>query len=147
MQIEDGVGTTRLFLDSLKKDIKKLKKSLKNPVKLTFLISESGIRAFETMKNMINVKNLEIELLVAKNKFFGNQITVAGLLTGFDIIEAIKNRDLENIVLPSLVFKEGSDEFLDGLTLKDVKKHTKANIFINKECYNFSDILTIINSF
>ena len=74
------------------------------------------------------------------------KISVAGLLTGSDVIDAIRDKDIENLVLPSIMFKEGTDQFLDGLTLADVKKHTKAKIYINGECYNMSDIVKIIKS-
>ena len=67
-----------------------------------------------------------------KNDFFGHTVNCTGLLVGQDIIKAVEKTDkkYDYLVMPNNVLKEGTDLFLDGLTLKDVIKATKTEIKI-----------------
>ena len=139
VQIEDGVGAIRLFEDSFYKCKKRLKKSLKNKKRVTFLTGSIAASMFNKFKDEINVKNLEIEVIEIKNKFFGDKISVAGLIVGNDILNTIKNKHFEHIILPSVMLKDGTDEFLDGIRVLDIEKELKKNnpnaiVHINKDC-------------
>ncbi len=87
VQIEDGVGSIRLLEDSFRKLKKKLKKKLKNKKKISILTGSIAAKLFNKFKNEIKVENLEIEILDVKNEFFGDRISVAGLITGGDILK------------------------------------------------------------
>jgi hypothetical protein len=72
-------------------------------------------------------------------------------ITGSDIIKAIKNREIEHLILPSVMLKKTGETyeeiFLDGLKIDDIKKQNKAiKIHILKDYYNFDEIKDIINS-
>lgn len=147
-QVEDGVGAMRLFLDSYEKCIKKLDKlsfeKFKGPKKLTLVTGSSAYKLFKSFD--IKVKNLEFEVLEAKNEFFGDKINVAGLLVGEDILKTLEGCEVQNLILPSVMFKEGTEDFLDNLTLDDVRQKTGAKVFVVKDCYDFCEILAIIKS-
>ena len=65
--------------------------------------------------------NIQIQVYCITNHFFGEKITVTGLLTGQDIIAQLKNRDLgEELFLPSNVLKADEDIFLDDISLKEL---------------------------
>ena len=150
VQIEDGVGSIRLLEDSFRKLKKKLKKKLKNKKKISILTGSIAAKLFNKFKNEIKVENLEIEIIDVKNEFFGDRISVAGLITGGDILKSIKNKVLDHVVIPSVMLKEGTEEFLDGITISDIETEIKktspdSTIHINYDCYNFDEILTIIN--
>lgn len=150
VQIEDGVGSIRLLEDSFRKLKKKLKKKLKNKKKISILTGSIAAKLFNKFKNEIKVENLEIETIDVKNEFFGDRISVAGLITGGDILKSIKNKVLDHVVIPSVMLKEGTEEFLDGITISDIETEIKktspdSTIHINYDCYNFDEILTIIN--
>ena len=150
VQIEDGVGSIRLLEDSFRKLKKKLKKKLKNKQQISILTGSIAAKLFNKFKNEIKVENLEIEILDVKNEFFGDRISVAGLITGGDILKSIKNKVLDHVVIPSVMLKEGTEEFLDGITISDIETEIKktspdSTIHINYDCYNFDEILTIIN--
>lgn len=152
LQIEDGVGAIRLLKDSFKKNLKKLKKKLKNKTKLTIATASSAAKIFREFIKEIKTQNLEIEVLEIKNKFFGNDINVAGLIVGQDVIDATKDKNIENLIIPSVMLKKNgesySDEFLDGKTINDIKKANKnLKIHILNNCYEFDEIKEIINSF
>ena len=147
-QIEDGVGAIRLLTDDFEKCKKKFKKSLKKPTRLSVLMGATAAKIFEKFKKEINVENLDFEIIPVQNKFFGEKINVTGLITGQDLICALKENNVQNAIIPSIMLREGTEEFLDGITIEDIKnKFPKMRIFVIKDCYNFKEILNIINSF
>jgi len=150
VQIEDGVGSIRLLTDSFKRCKKKLKKKLKNKKKISFLTGSIAAKLFSSFKDEIKVQNLEIEVIDIKNEFFGDKISVAGLITGKDILKTVKNKTFHHVIIPSVMLKEGTDEFLDGVTVLEIENELKKTnpdsvIHIISDCYNFDEILTIIN--
>ncbi len=151
LQIEDGVGAIRLLKDSFEKCQKKLKKRIKNKSKITIATAKSPAKLFKEFAKQIDVENLDIEVIEIKNKFFGDDINVAGLIVGQDIIETIKNKHIENLIIPSVMLRKNgenyTDEFLDGKTIKDIQKINKnMKIHILNDCYSFDEILKIINN-
>ncbi len=152
LQIEDGVGAIRLLKDSFQKAQKKLKKKIKTKTKLTVATATSPAKIFKEFAKGINVENLEFEVVEIKNNFFGDDINVAGLITGVDIIETIKDKNIENLIIPSVMLKKNGEahtnEFLDGKTLDDIRSLNKnMKIYILSDCYSFDEIKEIINKF
>lgn len=75
----------------------------------------------------------EIQVIPIKNHFFGEQITVSGLLTGQDIIGQLKNRDLgRRLLLPCNLLRSGEEVFLDDITLSQIKNALQVEIDIVK---------------
>ena len=151
LQIEDGVGSIRLLKDSFKKNLKKLVKKVKNPSKITVATASTAYKIFMEFKKEIDIKNLEFEVLEVKNKFFGDDINVAGLIVGKDIIEAIKNKNIQHLLIPAVMLKkdgEGYEEvFLDGVRVEDIKKENPSiQIHVLSDYYSFDEIREIINS-
>lgn len=152
LQIEDGVGAIRLLKDSFEKNLKKLKKKIKNKTKLTVATASSPAKLFREFASKINIENLEFEVLEIKNEFFGSDINVAGLITGSDIINTIKDKKIENLIIPSVMLKKNGEnytnEFLDGKTLDDIQKLNKnLKIHVLNDYYSFDEIRKIINNF
>ena len=67
--------------------------------------------------------NLECSVYSIKNNFFGGKITVAGLVTGTDIIEQLKGKDLgEELIVPSVMLRHERDMFLDSVTIEELEE-------------------------
>ena len=146
-QIEDGVGAIRLLKDDFEKCKKKLKKSLKKPCKLSLLTGSSAAKIFEEFKKEINVKGLDFNVAYIKNDFFGDKINVTGLITGQDLVFALKKNQTSAAIIPSVMLREGTDEFLDGIKVSQIKKEfPETKFYIINDCYKFREILEIINS-
>ena len=147
-QIEDGVGALRLYLDDFEKRKSRIKKSVKKPTKLSLIVSSGGVGLFSEVISQIKVEGLKLELIEVKNQFFGEHINVAGLVCGCDIIRTLKERNekVENIILPSIMLKEGSESFLDDTTLDDIRKEFSVKIHIIQDCYSSKELVKIINS-
>ena len=144
-QLEDGVGALRLLIDDFEKTKKKLPKAISSPKELYFAVSQS---ANKVMKNIISelnkIENLNCKIIELKNNFFGENVTVAGLITGNDLIEQTKDKNIKNLIIPSIMLRPYTADFLDGLTVKDVEKATGSKIFVIKDIYSTKEFLKII---
>lgn len=129
-QVENGVGLVRRFLDDWKQVERHLPARLERPLRATLVTAELITPTFEPLIRRLNrVEGLEVNLLTVINKTLGHTVTVAGLLTGKDVIEALQaleagGRDLgEVIFLPQVMLdKKGyGARFLDDLTPADVE--------------------------
>lgn len=87
----------------------------------TGLLAADAIRAL-TARFMQCFPQYQVEVIAIKNNFFGEQITVSGLLTGEDLMEQLKGRNLgERLLLPCNLLRSGEEVFLDDVTLTDLK--------------------------
>ena len=67
------------------------------------------------------IKNLEINVCEIINEFYGESITVTGLLTGCDIYKQLSGKELgEELFIPENALKADEDIFLCGMTLEEL---------------------------
>ncbi|TLM97967.1 DUF512 domain-containing protein, partial [bacterium] len=84
-QLENGVGLTRLFYDSFSGEAASLPEKLAVQKKISLVTGRSGAMVLKPVAERLNrVHNLSIEVKPITNRFFGETVTVAGLLTGQD---------------------------------------------------------------
>ena len=145
-QLEDGVGAIRLLLEDFKKY--KLPQKLKKTLKFSFATSYAAKDALEIISKKLNrIKNLNCSVLPVKSEYWGKDITVAGLITTDDLIRTVKDIDADFVVIPSVMLRPFSEDFLDGKTLDYVKKTTKKKFFVVKNIYSMSELVNYISSF
>lgn len=86
---------------------------------------------------------LHIEVYCIRNGFFGEKITVAGLLTGQDIIHQLKDKKLgERLILPDCLLRFGEEVLLDDVTLSELENALQVKIDIVKSSgQDFVDII------
>ena len=129
-QLEDGIGMIAKFQREFDTKYLRLKE---REIKKTVSIA-TGKSAYKLIRNLANkleikFKGLKINVFEIENKFFGPLITVSGLITGGDIIEQLKGKDLGKYLLINYnMLKDDADIFLDDTTLEDVKKALNINI-------------------
>ncbi|MBU3154685.1 DUF512 domain-containing protein [Clostridium estertheticum] len=150
-QLEDGIGMIRLLRSVIDEDIVKL--NLNNEGSFTFITGHSAYAEILKVAGKITACNNKINIDVKEiaNVFFGETITVAGLLTGNDIIKQLTGEKLgEYLILPSNMFKSGyelgSNEqriFLDNITVSDLEKSLNTKVLICD--YSGEDLINIIN--
>lgn len=130
-QIENGVGLARLFLDKWTECIKDIPQELAQPRKVSIVTGISGARVLGPLLKKLQVGNLTAQLIPVQNRFFGENVTVTGLLTGKDIIDCLKNTELGDIViLPGITLRQEEKVFLDDLTVADIAKAISVPIYI-----------------
>ena len=122
-QIGNGVGSIRQFLKQFE-DIasEKLPRRVEIPRRFTWVVGNAVEKAFEPLVQQLNaVERLEVRLVALRSNYWGQEITVTGLLTGQDLLEGLKGKDLgEAILLPSLMLKQGDTRFLDDMTVEEL---------------------------
>lgn len=144
-QLEDGVGAIRLLLEDFKK--LSIPKSIKNSTKILFATSYAAKTAIETVcKKLDKVKNLSTEVVPVKSNYWGQDITVAGLITTDDLIESLKNKDGDFVVIPSVMLRPYSEDFLDGKTLSYVKEKTGKEFFVIQNIYSMKELTDYLNT-
>ncbi len=144
-QLSDGVGSLRLLLDDFKKQ--KLPKALKHETKIIIATSYAAKSAFEIICEDLNkIKNLTCECVPVKSTYWGNNITVAGLITSDDLVNALKDKSSDITIIPSVMLKPFSEDFLDGNNLNYVRERTKQNFFIVKNPNTTKEIIEMITA-
>jgi len=76
--------------------------------------------------------NLSVNVLPVVNKFFGETVTVSGLLVGKDLVDAVNNATNvgNTLILPRVMLRETEDVFLDGMTLDEFSKLTNKKVLV-----------------
>ncbi|MBS1114485.1 MAG: hypothetical protein H6Q94_214 [Nitrospirae bacterium] len=124
-QLENGVGMVPLFISQTKKlTIPKALPRKKNF--LTFTGTSFYPYLTKFISRMREDENVNITVIPVENEFFGQSVTVTGLLTGRDIIKALHdNTDAYDIlIVPDVVLKECDHVFLDNVSLRDIEDAT-----------------------
>jgi putative radical SAM enzyme (TIGR03279 family) len=81
------------------------------------------------MKDLGQETGVLVHLYPVVNTFFGEGVTVSGLLTGGDIVRALKDKPLgETLLIPRSMLKDGETVFLDGMQLVEAERMLKTNI-------------------
>ena len=121
-QLENGVGMLRSFKESL---LLALKDVTSLPAAAPFSIA-SGMLSVHFLQNLLGTIALKCGTLdgqvhAIENHFFGEHITVSGLITGQDIIRQLKGRRLgERLFIPRTMLKHGECVFLDDVSLEHI---------------------------
>lgn len=122
-QIENGVG----MWASLKSEFLDCLEMQEESQPDRFLSIATGVAAAPLIQNLVDEAkkkwhNLNINVYEVKNTFFGENITVSGLLTGQDLIKALKDKPLgEQLLLPRDMLRREGDVFLDDVTLEELE--------------------------
>ena len=150
LQLENGVGMVRLMLDEFAEALKEAEDKKqeylagkKDACGADWFVKEkisiiTGKLVYPYIKQMAEhlmevFPEKELQVLPIRNDFFGEMITVTGLLTGTDIIAQCKGKELGNrMLLPQNVLRSGETVLLDDLTVEDLQKSLQVPIDIVK---------------
>ena len=147
LQLENGVGMLRLLINEFEKTYAEVE----GDDRQIEMSMATGFLAYPYLKKMIEklqVKfpNVTVHLYPIRNDFFGEKITVAGLITGQDLIAQLKGQSLgEKLLLPCSMFRSGEEVFLDDVTLSEVKDSLQIEVDIVKSS-GWDFIEAIINN-
>jgi len=153
-QYENGVGMLRSFLTEVIENINEL--DFINYPEVKHVAIATGVSAYPYIKSISEmilkkIDNLEIEVVRIINEFFGENITVSGLITGKDLINNLLKKEYENIdclLIPENMLRKNDDIFLDDYRINDVKNILGFDVvpieitgrklidFFRKECSN-----------
>ncbi|MHB1001756.1 MAG: DUF512 domain-containing protein [Armatimonadota bacterium] len=127
-QFENGVGISRTFIDELKLVEKRISRLPLKPGKYVLVTGTLAAPLVTQLADLLNqADGVHARLCITMNKFFGKTVTVAGLLTGQDIICALKDTDEKELILIPDVALNG-DKFLDDVTISEVGRLACRNV-------------------
>jgi putative radical SAM enzyme (TIGR03279 family) len=101
------------------------------PRRFTWVVGNAVEHAFQPLVEQLNsVEGLEINLIALRSEYWGQEITVTGLLTGQDLLAGLPEKDLgDGVLLPSLMLKHDDTRFLDDMTVAEISHKLKIPIF------------------
>lgn len=120
-QFENGIGMLPLFSEEFRLALPDYAGQTPRP----FCIA-TGKAASGMMDTLIDearkvCDNLSGKIYAIENVFFGSGVTVAGLITGHDLLEQLQGKELgERVLISANMLRDGGDVFLDDLTLSEV---------------------------
>ncbi len=134
LQLENGVGMIRLLLNEFEEAFLALKGS-KKEIEISLATAKLAYPYIKRMLERLKEKypNLTAHLYCIKNEFFGEKITVAGLVTGQDIITQLQGKPLgSSLLLPCNMFRDTEEVFLDDVTKSELEEALQVKVDIVK---------------
>lgn len=134
IQLENGVGMLRLMSE----EVAECLSGLPGDDSSGEVSIATGVLAYGFMKDYVEQLNQKypnrtVHLYPIKNEFFGEQITVSGLITGQDLLGQLKDKPLgDRLLLSSNMFRSGEEVFLDDLTKSDLENALQVPVNIVK---------------
>lgn len=131
-QIGNGVGSIRKFIKEFEQAVKDSpSQSCSPPRQFTWVVGNAVEKAFQPLVNSLNqVSGLTVNLVALASQYWGQEITVTGLLTGQDLRQGLSGKRLgDGILLPSVMLKSGEAIFLDDMTVAELAEYLQIPIF------------------
>lgn len=132
LQLENGVGMVRLLEEEVKDALQKVSGDERTR-KVTIATGELAAPFLVGHAERIREKypNVHVQVIPVQNHFFGESITVAGLVTGQDLIGQLKgNITGDRLLITEHMLKSGEPVFLDDVTVEEAEKALQVKIFI-----------------
>ncbi len=145
-QLDNGVGMWALF----EKESQEAFCDLEEPKEERRISCVTGIAAYPLLKSTVDKAkdkwhNLKCEVYPIKNNFFGEKITVAGLVTGKDIIEQLKGKDLgDALLVPACMLRFERDLFLDDVSVEQLAEELGVEVTVT-ETDGYSFVCALVN--
>lgn len=132
LQLENGVGMVRLLEEEVTETLQGLAGDDRKR-QATIATGELAAPFLKAHVEQIRKKypNVQVRVIPVKNRFFGERITVAGLITGQDLIGQLRGNMLgERLLITEHMLKSGEPVFLDDVTVEDVEKALQITVSI-----------------
>lgn len=134
IQLENGVGMIRLLEEEVLAALAKLEGDNQSE-EISIATGKLAAPYIEAHAKRVMEKfpGRTVHVYMITNEFFGEQITVAGLITGQDLIRQLKGQNLgSRLLLPECMFRSGEEVFLDDVTKTDVQNALQVQVDIVK---------------
>ena len=135
LQLENGVGMLRLLDTEFHESLTGLEPDGR-AVEATIATGELAAPFIRRHMEELALRfpKVKVQVVAIHNDFFGEHITVSGLITGRDLIAQLKGRSLgEKLLLPCSMLRDQEDVFLDDVTVKDVSRELGVPVVITEQ--------------
>ena len=147
-QIDNGVGMWRDFIDESLCGIGETEAN--ENISLSVSIA-TGVAAYPLIKGIADkitavYPGVKINVYKIKNDFYGHSVTVAGLVTGGDLISQLRDKELFNkLIIPDVMLNADGTLFLDNISVADVEKELKVKLIAIPESSGYNLVNEILN--
>ena len=124
-QIDDGVGMLRLLETEFSEAWNELDAQDKRSGGGKRVIIACGMSAAAFLQRLMDehpITGVEVRVIPVKNRFFGESVTVSGLITGGDLTERLKDESGEAVFITECMLRSEGDRFLDDMTLDEARR-------------------------
>lgn len=131
-QIDNGVGSIQLFLKQFATVAAELLPPKVYPQRrFTWVVGNAVEKAFQPILKRLNlVEGLEVNMRALCSDYWGQTISVTGLLTGHDLLLNLAGQDLgDGILLPNVMLKNGELVFLDDMSIQELADRLNTKVF------------------
>lgn len=146
-QLDDGVGAARLLMEDFNTHKSRLPEKLSEPFSCTIATGQIACKILQPIVSELNkIQNLNIDLAPIKSNFWGENITVSGLVTGQDLIDNLlpQKQRISNLLIPSVMIRKLTDQFLDDIRIQDVENTLGASVKIIENYYSTKELIDFI---
>ena len=144
-QIENGVGMIRSFTEEFKEALSSDAGSTEKKRRITLV---TGVASYPFIKELVEkaksvYTSVDVLPVEVKNRFFGESITVSGLLTGRDILDALRGKQLgEAVLIPKNALRLPEEDFLCGMAKKELEAELGVPVVaVGESGYEFLDAI------
>ena len=151
-QIENGVGMIRSFSDDFNiaaDEVAQLSASLTENRRV---LAVTGVASYPLIKETAEriealSDKIKIDVVEVKNEFFGESITVSGLLVGRDIAKALKGKiNADEVLVPAAAVRPEERDFLCGMTLSELERELGVPVrLVSGDGFGFVDAVFGVN--
>ncbi len=133
---ENGVGLVSKFIANLNNDKKLFPKKIPQKKIITIITGDLIYDTFENhvLPELTKIENLKIQLKKIKNKFFGESVTVSGLLTGKDIVDQLEGHKLgDEVWATERILNDEKTLTLDDMTIDEISLKLKVPLKLSSD--------------
>jgi NifB/MoaA-like Fe-S oxidoreductase len=123
-QIEDGIGMVRSFQNEFSRVLKRVERLYPHsarPIRGSVLTGTLFAPVLESMIQQLNERfGMQLHVVAVENNYFGGDVSVAGLLTGSDLLAARDRVKGDFVIIPKSTLKSDEAIMLDGMKLDEL---------------------------
>ena len=134
VQLENGVGMIRLMTEEVRQALEELDGDGRED-EVSVATGQLAYPFLNEYAEQIRAKfpGIKVHIYPITNHYFGESITVAGLITGTDLLSQLKGKNLgSRLLLPACMFRSGEEVFLDDYSRQDLQKALQVTVNIVK---------------
>jgi NifB/MoaA-like Fe-S oxidoreductase len=133
-QYSNGIGMTRDFIDGWSKAQRRLPARMPRPTELTLVCATLIVPVLQRVIDRLNrIENFQVTLLPVVNQFFGETVTVSGLLMARDVVAALQASGTQRALLPRVMFDHTGLRTLDEYSLEQIAAESGARVAVAGE--------------
>lgn len=144
-QLENGIGITRNFINEWEESKDIVCNGYEQQLYLDIVCGKSAEKILKPLIETLHIPQLSVRIVAVENEFFGEDITVTGLLTGQDIQKALKmlKGNRSGVIIPGIALRSGEEIFLDDYSLTSLQKDLDTQIEV---AYSGGDLYKLLQS-